>query len=126
MAEITIRRFNVFSVAKIQGLLGFVIGLIIGVLYGLFVMLFGAAILAMAPRGQSEEMGGISTVIIGLVIMVACPILYAIIGFIGGAIAALVYNLAAGVVGGIKLELEGAAPTYLAPPAPPQQWPAHP
>ena len=34
MAEMTIRRFSVFSVAKIQGLLAFVIGLFIGVIYG--------------------------------------------------------------------------------------------
>jgi len=32
MAEMTIRRFSVFSVAKIQGLLAFVIGLLIGIL----------------------------------------------------------------------------------------------
>ena len=43
MAEMTIRRFSVFSVAKIQGLLAFVIGLLIGVIYGLVFMVFGAA-----------------------------------------------------------------------------------
>jgi hypothetical protein len=53
--------------------------------------------------------------------MIAIPIVYAIIGFIVGTIWALVYNGAAGIVGGIKFELESVGPEYAAPPAP-QQW----
>jgi hypothetical protein len=120
MAEMTIRRFNVFSVAKIQGFLGFVIGLMIGVIYGLIVMLFGAAISSLAPRGDSQALSGVGTIILGLIIMIAVPIFYGILGFIGGIIGGLVYNLAAGVVGGVTFELEGAAPAYA--PPPPQQW----
>jgi len=120
MAEMTIRRFNVFSVAKIQGFLGFVIGLLIGVVYGFFFMIFGAAISSLAPQGDSQTMGGVGAIVIGLLIMIAVPIFYGILAFIGGAIGALVYNVAAGVVGGVKFELEGVAPEY-APPAP-QQW----
>ena len=120
MAEMTIRRFNVFSVAKIQGFLAFVIGLLIGVIYGFAFMIFGAAISSLAPQGDSQAMGGVGAIVIGLVIMIAVPILYSILGFIGGAIGALVYNLAAGVVGGVKFELEGVAPAYA--PPPPQQW----
>jgi hypothetical protein len=119
MAEMTIRRFNVFSVAKIQGFLTFVIGLLIGVIYGFAFMIFGAAISSLAPQGDSQTMGGVGAIVIGLVIMIAVPILYGIIGFIGGLIGALVYNLAAGVVGGVKFELEGVAPAYA---PPPQQW----
>ena len=120
MAEMTIRRFNVFSVAKIQGFLGFVIGLLIGVVYGLIFMIFGAAISSLAPQADSQAMGGVGAIVIGLIIMIAVPIFYGILGFIGGAIGALVYNLAAGVVGGLKFELEGVAPAYA--PPPPQQW----
>ena len=120
MAEMTIRRFNVFSVAKIQGFLGFVIGLLIGVVYGLIFMIFGAAISSLAPQGDSQAMGGVGAIVIGLIIMIAVPVFYGILGFIGGAIGALVYNLAAGVVGGLKFELEGVAPAYA--PPPPQQW----
>lgn len=120
MAEMTIRRFNVFSVAKIQGFLAFVIGLLIGVIYGFAFMIFGAAISSLAPQGDSQAMGGVGAIVIGLVIMIAVPILYGLLGFIGGAIGALVYNLAAGVVGGVKFELEGVAPAYA--PPPPQQW----
>jgi len=120
MAEMTIRRLNVFSVAKIQGFLGFVIGLLIGVVYGFFFMIFGAAISSLAPQGDSQTIGGVGSVVIGLLIMIAVPVFYGIIAFIGGCIGALVYNLAAGVVGGLKFELEGVAPAYA--PPPPEQW----
>jgi hypothetical protein len=33
------------------------------------------------------------------------PLFYGALGFIGGAISAFVYNLVAGVVGGIELEV---------------------
>jgi hypothetical protein len=120
MAEMIVRRVGVFSLAKIQALLGFVIGLIIGVIYGLIIMIFGATILAMSSRGQDTAAGGVSTVVMGLVVMISVPIFYTVLGFIGGAIVGLVYNLAAGIVGGVKLELEGAAVPYA--PPPPQQW----
>ncbi len=120
MAEMTIRRFSVFSVAKIQGLLAFVIGLLIGILYGLSFMIFGAFMSSLAPRGDSQAIGGVSSVVVGLVLMVVIPVFYGILGFIGGAIGALVYNLAAGVVGGVRFELEGVAQPYA--PPPPQQW----
>ena len=122
MPEMTIKRFSVLSVAKMQSLLMFVIGLLIGVIYGLSFMIFGAAISAMAPSGESQTASGIGTVVIGIVIMVAVPITYAILGFIIGCIWAVVYNVAAGVVGGIKFELEGVTQGYAPPPPPQQQW----
>ncbi len=118
MAEMTVKRLGIISVAKIQALLMFVVGLFIGVIYGLMFMIFGAAITALAPNSEGQALGGVSTIVIGVIIMVAFPILYGLIGFIGGAIGAATYNLAASVVGGIKLELEGVTPAY----APPQQW----
>jgi len=67
MAEVTIRRVGVLSLAKIQGLLMLVIGMIIGVIYG------------------------------------------------------LIYNALAGIVGGIKIDLEGTMTAAYVPP-PPQPW----
>lgn len=121
MAQMTITRVGVFSVAKIQAAIMAVFGLIIGVIYGLFFMLFGA--IMMSQSGGS----GASGVVIGLLMMVGIPIMYGIIGFIAGAIGALIYNLAAGFAGGIEIEVEGATPTYIAPPpVPPQQWAPNP
>jgi len=104
-----------------QSLLMFVIGVIIGVIYGLLFMIFGAAMFAAMPRGDNQLAGGVSTIVIGVVMMIGIPIFYAILGFIGGLISGVVYNLAAGIVGGIKLDLEATAVQY-APPPPPQQW----
>jgi len=84
-------------------------------------MVFGAAMSALMPQSENQAMGGIGSVVGGLIIMIVIPIFYGVLGFVGGAIGALVYNLAAGIVSGIRFELEGVAPAY-APPPPPQQW----
>lgn len=120
MAEMTIKRFGVFSVAKMYGLVTFVVGFIVGVIYGLILIVFGAAISAFGP-GRDATTGGVSTVVMGIIMMIAFPIMYGILGFIGGAIGALIYNIMAGVVGGVKFELEAVQQEYAAPP-PPNQW----
>lgn len=79
MAEMTIRRFNVFSVAKIQGFLAFVIGLLIGVIYDFAFMIFGAAISSLVPQAESQAMGGVGAIVIGLIIMIVVPIFYGIL-----------------------------------------------
>ena len=124
MAEMTIRRFGVLSVAKMYGFLLFAMGLIIGVLYGLMFIIFGAAMTAIAPGGGGRDAaaGGISTVVIGIVLMITIPIMYGILGFIFGAIGALIYNALAGIIGGVKFELEGVQEQDYVPPPPPNQW----
>jgi hypothetical protein len=122
MAEMTIRRFGVMSVAKMYALVMFIFGLIIGVIYGLSLMVFGAAMSAIAPDGgDAAAAGGIGTVVLGLGMMIGMPLFYGLLGFIMGAIFAVVYNILAGIVGGIKFDLEGVAQEY-APPPPPHQW----
>ncbi|HEX6043355.1 MAG TPA: hypothetical protein VFZ22_02615 [Pyrinomonadaceae bacterium] len=120
MAEMTIKRFGVFSVAKMYGLLMFVAGLIIGVIYGVILIVFGAAITGLSP-GEGAAASGVSTVVLGIIMMIALPITYGLFGFIGGAIGALIYNVMAGIIGGVKFELEGVQQEY-APPPPPHQW----
>jgi hypothetical protein len=121
MAEMMVRRIGVLSLAKIQGLLMFVFGLIIGVIYGLIFMIFGAAMSSLTRGGDNQMMGGVSSIVFGVIMMVTIPIFYGILGFVGGAIGGLIYNIAAGIVGGVKLELEGTAAEYV-PPMPPRQW----
>jgi hypothetical protein len=123
MAEMTIRRFGVFSVAKMYALVLFVLGLIIGVIYGLIFIVLGASMSALAPGGDAAA-GGISTAVMGIVMMIAIPIMYGIFGFIGGAIAALIYNAMAGIIGGIQFDLVAVQQEY-APPPPPHHWEPH-
>jgi hypothetical protein len=42
----------------------------------------------------------------GVAMLIFLPILYGVAGFVFGAIAAAVYNLIAGIVGGIEIEVE--------------------
>jgi hypothetical protein len=120
MAEMTIKRFGVISIAKMYGLLMFIFGLVFGVIYGLILIVFGAAITALTPNSDATA-GGVSTVVMGLAMMIGFPIFYGILGLIMGAIGALIYNAVAGIIGGVKFELEGVQDEY-APPPPPHQW----
>jgi hypothetical protein len=102
------------------GLLMFLFGLIFGVIYGLILIVFGAAISALGPNSDAAP-GGIGTVAMGVGMMIGLPLFYGVLGFIMGAIGALIYNAVAGVIGGVKFELEGVQDEY-APPPPPHQW----
>lgn len=86
--------------AKVEGLIGVVIGLIAGLVF----FLVGSALQTVL---QSAEVDGASGLMAGGAIgIIALPIMYGIFGFIGGAIGALLYNLIAGWIGGIEIELE--------------------
>ena len=127
MAEMTIRRFGVISLAKMYGLLMFIFGLIIGVIYGLFFIVFGAAMSA-AAGNSNATISGVSSAVMGIGFMIGVPIFYGILGFVMGAIGALIYNALSGIIGGVKFDLEGVQQEYAPPPPPhnwePQQYPA--
>lgn len=118
MAKMQIKRMGVFSCAKIYSITLAAFGVIIGVIYGLIFMVVGGAMMAGGGRGSGGA--GASSLVIGLVMMVAIPIFYGVLGFIAGALGGLIYNVAAGFVGGLELELEPVGDTYAAPPSP--QW----
>ncbi|MFT3790006.1 MAG: hypothetical protein QM741_02810 [Rudaea sp.] len=90
-----IKRINVLKLAIFQGALMAAFGL----LAGLFFLLFGSMFAGFGGHSGAGLIGGIGALIF-------LPILYAIFGFIAGAIGAFVYNLVAGVVGGIEIEVE--------------------
>jgi hypothetical protein len=115
MAKMVIRRFGVFSAAKIYAVVMAGMGLVIGVPLGIIMMIFGAAM--MAGGGNSAAGGGVG-IGIGIFYMIGLPIMYGILGFIFGAIGALIYNIAAGIIGGLEMELENAEQSYTQPPPP--------
>ena len=112
MAKMQVRRVGVLSYAKIMAVVMAGVMLIIGIPVGLIMMVIGAA--AMTQDGAA---GGIG-IGMGLAYMIILPIVYGVLGFIMGAISALIYNVAAGFVGGIEIELENAETEYAAPPPP--------
>jgi hypothetical protein len=81
-----------------------VISLIISIPYGLVIMIFGAAMMGTGERGGFMAGGG--SIVMGLLFMIGIPIFYGAMGFVFGAIGALVYNVFAAMVGGIEIEVE--------------------
>jgi len=116
MANLVLKRGGVLSIAKIEALIMACFGLIIGLFYGLFLGALGA----MMPASR----GGAAVGGFGILAVFIVPVIYAVIGFIAGALGAVIYNFAAGFMGGIEIELENATPNYGVPP--PQNYGAPP
>src|ERR1700676_4589461 len=98
---------GVLSVAKIMGLI-----------YGCMGLLFAPFFLpcgligSMAGQGRSPFAG-----IFGIGFAVLMPVVYGAMGFVSGAIGALLYNLFAQWVGGFELEIQ-VRPAVLTAPYP--------
>src|SRR3546814_12470548 len=98
-----IKRIDVLSAGKISGIIAAAIGLIAGLVF----LVFGSMIAGLAGQQDGSgliAMGG------GIIGVVALPIMYGIFGFLGGVIQAFISNLAAGFVGGIRLQTDKPAP----------------
>ncbi len=106
MSKLRIKKMGILSVAKIYALMMLVISLIISIPYGLIIMIFGAALLSGGGGGSEGLAAGGGSIVIGLLVMIGVPIFYGLMGFVFGAISALVYNIFAGMVGGIEIEVE--------------------
>jgi hypothetical protein len=87
-------------------------GKIGGTLYGLMGILFGGILALVSTLGFALGQGSSSGAppwlgaFFGVGSIVLFPIVYGIMGFIGGLITAVLYNILAGVVGGIEMELQ--------------------
>ncbi len=108
-----LKRIDPFSCAKINGIITAIFGLIIGLFWSAGIMMMGA--FARELGGDPE---GLFTILFGVGAVIFLPILYGILGFIGGLIAAWLYNVIAGMIGGIEVEFEQAAAP---PPSQPMQ-----
>ena len=86
-----VKRFGIFQTAKVMGILYALTGLV----FLPFVVLFSLV----SPRGAGFGIG----------FAVLLPVLYGVFGFICIAIGCAIYNVVAGMVGGIEVELDQAA-----------------
>jgi hypothetical protein len=105
MNKLRIKKLGVMSVAKMYAAMACVISLLISIPYGLFIIVF-SLIGAAGARGDAGFLVGGGGIVVGILVMIGLPIMYTIMAFIGGCIAALIYNLFAGFVGGIEIEVE--------------------
>ena len=98
-----LKRFDVLSVGKIAG-----------ITYGLLAVLFIPLFLIMAVAGffAQDKEAAIFGGIMGVIFAVAMPFFYGAIGFVFGCIGALIYNLVARRIGGLRFEVQ---PTSAAP-----------
>jgi hypothetical protein len=95
--SMVLHRVGPLSLAKITGVLYLILGLIIGGFFSLAAMVGGFA--------SNSSQGAGYGAIIGVGAIVFVPILYACIGFVSTLFFAWLYNVIAGVVGGIEMDL---------------------
>jgi hypothetical protein len=110
-----IRRFGVIKTATVVAVMYMAI-------VAVFVVPFLILALIIAPTQGSSATGGIAGILVfGLLAIFG----YGFLGWVFTAIAAAIYNLAAGWVGGIEVQIETVAPPppmpawAASPPAPP-------
>lgn len=95
-----VRRVGVWSVARIYGTLTGAFGLTAGVILAL-VSMVGAGLFI-----QSGDAPAFLGPIFGIGAIVLLPLLYGVMGPAVGALSAVLYNLFAGMVGGIELDIQ--------------------
>ena len=90
-----LKRLGVVSTALVSGVIYAALGLVVGIaVAAASVFLPGPAI----PFVRGRLVGGLAIVVL--------PLLYGVAGFLIGALTALLYNVTARLVGGVKLLLE--------------------
>jgi hypothetical protein len=100
---VVIKRVGVLSLAKVLGVLYAVIGLIIGFIVSVFSLL--GAFIGPITHGSPEPL---LAALFGVGAIVLFPLMYGVIGFIGGLLVAAIYNGLAHSIGGVELEFEQA------------------
>ncbi len=85
------------------GALGAILYGFIGLFYGFIIMIIASigATFAHSFEGSSSVLAGLG--VAGIIIF---PLIFAILGFIGGLIGALIINLALAILKGLKIKIE--------------------
>ena len=107
---VRIRRFNVLKTSTVVALMYMVITAIFVVPFFLLFAIVGVAVVPGESPTGSVAIG----VLVGIVVVV---FLYGAIGWVFTAIACEIYNVVAGWVGGIEVEVDRVEP-----PTPPPAW----
>ncbi len=115
-----VKRFDLLSVFKISFLIYLVIGFMVGILYALVLLKMMAAFGPLLEGEMFRDVGQLGMVgALGLSLFMA--FIMAIIWSIITVIAAGVYNVLAGFIGGLRLELDEISQGYFEPrPSAPQ------
>ena len=102
-----IKRIRPMSFAKMNAVIYGFIGLLVGGMFSLIGLLGGMAAMSQSDAGdKAGSIGAAVGMIFGVGAIIIAPICYAILGFIGGLIGAVIYNFAAGMMGGLELDVQ--------------------
>ncbi len=93
-----VKRFGVMSVAKVYGALTAGMGLLIGLVVA------AASALGMG-LSEGDEPAFIAAML-GVGAVIFLPVFYGVLGLVMGALSAALYNLFAGMVGGVRIDVE--------------------
>ena len=93
-----VKRVGVLSVAKVYGALTAAMGLLFGL------VLAAASSIGFGAAGDNAP--PFIGAMFGAGAVILLPIFYGCMGLIGGAIGAALYNVFAGLVGGVSIEVE--------------------
>ena len=100
-----IKSVGVMSVAKVMGLIYGALGLLIVPVF-LVIGLASSMAVRQAQAATGANFPAALGPVFAILMAIAAPIMYGLMGFVMGAIGALIYNLIAGWIGGIEMELE--------------------
>ena len=95
-----IKRVGPFSCAKIAGTLYAIMGLVFGCIVSLIALVGG-----FASASETSRVAGLGAMV-GVGAIIILPIFYGGLGFIASLIGAWIYNVLAGIVGGIELDVQ--------------------
>jgi len=102
-----IRQVGVWSVARLYGGLSAVMGLLFGACFAVVAMVGGGmAAVAENSGAGSGFASGMLGAMFGVGAIVILPIFYGVLGIIMGALSAALYNLCAGMFGGIEVDIQ--------------------
>jgi len=93
-----IRRIDAVSCGRVMGTMYLLIGFVFGALYSL-----SSLGMLVAAREGAEDIDSQS---FGLGAIILFPVVYGLMGFIGGILMAFLYNVVVVYVGGIKVEFQ--------------------
>lgn len=96
-----IRQIRLGSAVKLFGAFYAMIGLLIGACFSLLAIA-GLSL----PSSSGDAAPGWLGAAFGLLAIVVAPIFYGVIGVISGVVTAALYNLTAGIVGGLEVDVQ--------------------
>jgi hypothetical protein len=99
-------------IRKLKRIGPFKFGVVVGTVYGLISLIFipfviiGAIVSALIPPSAGSEAHPGMGLGVAIIFCVLAPVIYAVLGFLFGALAAAIYNVVARWTGGIEFEVE--------------------